>query len=167
MLLCTLALAEVQQPKLLAHSFDREMLVKSIGLFQFHIYDTISQTVNISAKAFADEDSITAIKNYTEADYSKPDQSKFGLAKGRNVIFVTLESTQSFVLNEKVNGKEITPFMNDLIKKAIPLIISISKQNKAKHQIQNLSSLTHCIPPLAAPSFSRKATINFIRCINR
>ncbi|MEC1402074.1 LTA synthase family protein [Bacillus subtilis] len=118
MLLCTLALAEVQQPKLLAHSFDREMLVKSIGLFQFHIYDTISQTVNISAKAFADEDSMTAIKNYTEADYSKPDQSKFGLAKGRNVIFVTLESTQSFVLNEKVNGKEITPFMNDLIKKS-------------------------------------------------
>lgn len=118
MILCTLALAEVQQPKLLAHSFDREMLVKSIGLFQFHIYDTISQTVNISAKAFADEDSITAIKNYTEADYSKPDQSKFGLAKGRNVIFITLESTQSFVLNEKVNGKEITPFMNDLIKKS-------------------------------------------------
>ncbi|MBK4204436.1 LTA synthase family protein [Bacillus spizizenii] len=118
MILCTLALAEVQQPRLLAHSFDREMLVKSIGLFQFHIYDTISQTVNISAKAFADEDSMTAIKNYTEADYSKPDQSKFGLAKGRNVIFVTLESTQSFVLNEKVNGKEITPFMNDFIKKS-------------------------------------------------
>ncbi|MEC1549125.1 LTA synthase family protein [Bacillus rugosus] len=118
MILCTLALAEVQQPKLLAHSFDREMLVKSIGLFQFHIYDTISQTVNISAKAFADEDSMTGIKNYTEADYSKPDQSKFGLAKGRNVIFVTLESTQSFVLNEKVNGKEITPFMNDFIKKS-------------------------------------------------
>ncbi|TDO16224.1 phosphoglycerol transferase MdoB-like AlkP superfamily enzyme [Bacillus subtilis] len=118
MILCTLALAEVQQPKLLAHSFDREMLVKSIGLFQFHIYDTISQTVNISAKAFADEDSMTTIKNYTEADYSKPAPSKFGLAKGRNVIFVTLESTQSFVLNEKVNGKEITPFMNDLIKKS-------------------------------------------------
>ncbi len=167
MILCTLALAEVQQPKLLAHSFDREMLVKSIGLFQFHIYDTISQTVNISAKAFADEDSITAIKNYTEADYSKPDQSKFGLAKGRNVIFVTLESTQSFVLNEKVNGKEITPFMNDLVKKAIPLIISISKQNKGKHLIQNSSLLTQCILPLAAPSFSRKATINFIRCTNR
>ncbi|MFP7232548.1 LTA synthase family protein [Bacillus subtilis] len=118
MILCTLALAEVQQPKLLAHTFDREMLVKSIGLFQFHIYDTISQTVNISAKAFADEDSMTAIKNYTEADYSKPDQRKFGLAKGRNVIFVTLESTQSFVLNKKVNGKEITPYMNDLIKKS-------------------------------------------------
>ncbi|MCY7762631.1 LTA synthase family protein [Bacillus spizizenii] len=118
MILCTLVLAEVQQPKLLAHSFDREMLVKSIGLFQFHIYDTISQTVNISAKAFADEDSMTAIKNYTEADYSKPDQGKFGLAKGRNVIFVTLESTQSFVLNEKINGKEITPFMNDFIKKS-------------------------------------------------
>ncbi|ASS72625.1 LTA synthase family protein [Bacillus atrophaeus] len=118
MILFNLALAEAEQPKLLTHSFDREVLVKSIGLFQFHVYDTISQTVNVSAKAFADEDSLSTIENYTKADYSKPDKNKFGLAKGRNVIFVTLESTQSFVLHEKVNGKEITPFLNSLVEKS-------------------------------------------------
>ena len=42
----------------------------------------------------------------------------FGITKGRNVIFVTLESTQTFVINEKVNGQEITPFMNKFIQKS-------------------------------------------------
>ncbi|MCY9401820.1 LTA synthase family protein, partial [Bacillus haynesii] len=41
-----------------------------------------------------------------------------GIAKGRNVILVSLESTQSFVVNQKLNGKEITPYLNDLIKKS-------------------------------------------------
>lgn len=161
MLLCTLALAEVQQPKLLAHSFDREMLVKSIGLFQFHIYDTISQTVNISAKAFADEDSITAIKNYTEADYSKPDQSKFGLAKGRNVIFVTLESTQSFVLNEKVNGKEITPFMNDLIKKSYSFDHFYQQTEQGKTSDSEFIVANSLYPSLSGAVFFTKSDHQF------
>nr|WGD93592.1 LTA synthase family protein [Bacillus subtilis] len=161
MLLCTLALAEVQRPKLLAHSFDREMLVKRIGLFQFHIYDTISQTVNISAKAFADEDSITAIKNYTEADYSKPDQSKFGLAKGRNVIFVTLESTQSFVLNEKVNGKEITPFMNDLIKKSYSFDHFYQQTEQGKTSDSEFIVANSLYPSLSGAVFFTKSDHQF------
>ncbi|MBY8911370.1 LTA synthase family protein [Bacillus sp. YC2] len=118
LILCNLALSEAEQPKLFTHPFDREALVKGIGLFHFHLYDTVSQTLYAGAKAFADEDSLAAVANYTQADYSKPSEAKFGLAKGRNVIFVTLESTQSFVMNKRVNGQEITPFMNKLRKKS-------------------------------------------------
>jgi lipoteichoic acid synthase len=37
-----------------------------------------------------------------------------GIAKGKNVIFVQLESVQDFVVNKKVGGKEITPNLNRL-----------------------------------------------------
>ncbi len=94
------------------------MLVKHIGLYQFHLFDGITQTFNLTQKAVADENSLATIENYTNADYSKPNKEMFGTAKGRNVIFVTLESTQSFVIDEKVNGKEITPFLNQFIKKS-------------------------------------------------
>lgn len=160
-LICTLGLAEIEQPKLLAHSFDREVLVKSIGLFQFHIYDTISQTVNMSAKAFADEDSLSTIKNYTEADYSKPDQSKFGLAKGRNVIFVTLESTQSFVLNEKVNGKEITPFMNDLMKKSYSFDHFYQQTEQGKTSDSEFIVANSLYPSLSGAVFFTKSDHQF------
>ena len=63
----------------------------------------------------------------------------FGIAKGRNVIFVTLESTQTFVINEKVNGQEITPFMNKFIQKAIISTIFISRPNR-----ENVRFGIHC-----------------------
>ncbi|MDR4145093.1 sulfatase-like hydrolase/transferase, partial [Bacillus paranthracis] len=40
----------------------------------------------------------------------------FGVAKGKNVIYVSLESLQSFIINYKLNGEEVTPFLNSLIK---------------------------------------------------
>src|SRR5699024_6264468 len=46
------------------------------------------------------------------------DQEKtdyYGIAEGKNVIFIMLESLQTFVLNNTVYGEEITPFLNQLI----------------------------------------------------
>jgi lipoteichoic acid synthase len=39
-----------------------------------------------------------------------------GAAKGKNVIIIQLESFQNFLINLKVDGKEITPVMNSLVK---------------------------------------------------
>ncbi|MBL2468676.1 hypothetical protein ELJ42_30300, partial [Klebsiella pneumoniae] len=44
------------------------------------------------------------------------DKNLFGAAKGKNVILISMESTQNFVINKKINGKEITPFLNEFIK---------------------------------------------------
>lgn len=38
----------------------------------------------------------------------------FGIAKNRNVIVIHLESLQQDVINMKVNGEEVTPFLNSL-----------------------------------------------------
>ncbi|WP_297637220.1 LTA synthase family protein [uncultured Clostridium sp.] len=40
----------------------------------------------------------------------------FGLLKGKNVIFVQMESLEDFVIGEKVYGQEITPVLNKLTK---------------------------------------------------
>lgn len=115
----------------------------------------------MSAKAFADEDSLSTIKNYTEADYSKPNQSKFGLAKGRNVIFVTLESTQSFVLNEKVNGKEITPFMNDLMKKSYTFDHFYQQTEQGKTSDSEFIVANSLYPSLSGAVFFTKSDHQF------
>ena len=38
----------------------------------------------------------------------------FGKYAGRNVIYISLESLQNFVINNEMNGQEITPFLNAL-----------------------------------------------------
>lgn len=110
-----LGLAETERPQLLTRSFDREMLVKNISVYNFHIYDGVLQSKTSAQRALADSNSLTEIENYVKANKKEPNDKMFGIAEGRNVIMVSLESTQSFVINEKINGKEITPFLNDFI----------------------------------------------------
>ncbi|MGG3889249.1 LTA synthase family protein [Metabacillus fastidiosus] len=111
-----LGLAEAERPQLLTRSFDREMLVKNISVYNFHIYDGLLQSKTSAQRALADSNSLTEIQNYVNANRKEPNQDLFGAAKDRNVILVSMESLQSFVINETMNGQEITPFLNEFIK---------------------------------------------------
>jgi len=44
------------------------------------------------------------------------EHDSFGIAKDRHVFVIQVESLQGFVLNKKVNGQEITPNLNALLK---------------------------------------------------
>lgn len=111
-----LGLAEAQRSELLTRTFDREILVKNIGTYNFHIYDTVLHTKTKAQRAMADGNELVDIKNYTNAHYKEPRENLFGIAEGKNIILISLESLQTFVINETVNGEEITPYLNELIK---------------------------------------------------
>jgi lipoteichoic acid synthase len=111
-----LGLAETERPQLLTRTFDREMLVKNIGTYNYHIYDAFLQSKSSAQRALADGSELADIDNYVRAGYNKPNEKLFGKAKGKNVILISLESTQNFVINQNVNGQEITPFLNEFIK---------------------------------------------------
>lgn len=114
-----LALAETQRPELLTRSFDRELLVKNLGTFNFHVYDAMLQTKTSAQKALADGSELDEVENYTRQNYAAPDPELFGKYKGKNVIAISLESTQSFTHNMKAsNGKYITPNLNKLIEES-------------------------------------------------
>ncbi|MDE3839591.1 hypothetical protein C0966_09505 [Bacillus methanolicus] len=113
-----LGLAETERPQLLTRTFDREMLIKNIGTYNYHIYDAFLQSKSSAQRAFADGSELADIDNYVRANYKQPNDDMFGIAKGKNVILVSMESTQSFVINRTVNGQEITPFLNDFIKES-------------------------------------------------
>ncbi len=57
-----LGLSEAERPQLLTRSFDREMLVKNISLFNFHIYDGVLQSKQSAQRALADSNSLTEIE---------------------------------------------------------------------------------------------------------
>ncbi|MGW9607557.1 LTA synthase family protein, partial [Heyndrickxia sporothermodurans] len=115
-LFLNLGLSEAERPQLLSRTFDREILVKNIGSFNYHIYDIFLQSKTSAQKALADGSNLVEVENYVRANYVKPNKELFGIAKNRNVILISLESTQSFVINSKVNGQVITPYLNKFIK---------------------------------------------------
>ncbi|MFC4320763.1 LTA synthase family protein [Litchfieldia salsa] len=110
-----LGLSEAERPELLTRTFDREILIKNIGTYNYHVYDIVLQSKSSAQRALADGSSFVDIENYLNANYKKPSEETFNMANGKNIILVSMESTQSFVINETVEGEEITPFLNDLI----------------------------------------------------
>ncbi|QWH84305.1 LTA synthase family protein [Bacillus mycoides] len=110
-----LQLAEKERPELLTRSFDRVMLVKNLGLYTHQVYDLTLQVKAGSQKALADSSKLQETENYVKSNQSEPNPNMFGAAKGKNVIVVTLESLQTFLIGASVNGQEVTPFLNGFI----------------------------------------------------
>ncbi len=115
-MMVNLGLAEMERPQLLTRSFDRELLVKNIGTYNYHIYDLFIQSKSHAQRALADGSELVEVGNYINANYAAPDPKMYGVAKGRNIIAISLESLQSFVINEEMDGHVITPFLNELTK---------------------------------------------------
>lgn len=114
-----LSLAEKDRPELLTRTFSRDYIVKYLGLNAFTVYDGVQtyQTNQIRAEASAND--MKAVENYVDGHYAAPNDEMFGIAKGRNVIYIHLESFQQFLIDYKLvdeNGveHEVTPFLNSI-----------------------------------------------------
>ncbi|MDC3416763.1 LTA synthase family protein [Aquibacillus salsiterrae] len=110
-----LILAEIERPQLFTRGFDRQYIIKNVGLFNYHIYDVIVNSKVSSQRVFADKSELSDIKDYVETIRTDEKTDMLGAAKGKNVIFISSESMQNFVINREVNGQEITPFLNSLV----------------------------------------------------
>ncbi|MGD7043967.1 LTA synthase family protein [Jeotgalibacillus proteolyticus] len=109
-----LGLAETERPQLLTRTFDREMLVKNIGTYNYHLYDIYLQSKQSAQRALADSSELVDVNNYVETKQTNSADQFQGIAEGKNLIVVKLESTQNFVINNEMNGETITPFLNSL-----------------------------------------------------
>ncbi|MFJ7953437.1 LTA synthase family protein [Lysinibacillus sp. NPDC096418] len=111
-----LGLAETERPQLLTRSFDRELLVKNIGTYNYHLYDIYIQSKSSAQRALADGSELVEVNNYIRSNQAAVNEDLFGKYKDRNVIAVSLESLQNFVINNQMDGHDITPFLNSLTK---------------------------------------------------
>lgn len=109
-----LALAEGDRPQLLTRGFDRNYIVKYLGMYNYALYDTAESLKSSSQRVLADSDDSTEAANYTTSNYAQPNEAYFGEAEGMNVVYLHLESFQAFLMNYELNGEEVTPFLNSL-----------------------------------------------------
>lgn len=114
LIMMTVSLALLRNPYVLQANYDREQLVESLGLYNYQVFNIINSLQSPMMKVLASDKSVEPVTNYLQG---MPDAKSdyFGLAEGKNLVLISLESTQNFVINRKVNGEEITPFLNSLI----------------------------------------------------
>ncbi|CAI3382370.1 LTA synthase family protein [Enterococcus cecorum] len=114
-----LFLAESDRPELLTRTFSRDYLVKYLGINAFTAYDGVQTYKTTQVRAQASATDMDEVAEYVKGHYAKPNNQYFGLAKGRNVIYIHLESTQQFLIDYKLKDEngvehEVMPFINSL-----------------------------------------------------
>ncbi|KHE67339.1 LTA synthase family protein [Halobacillus sp. BBL2006] len=111
--------AEQERTDLLERTFDRNMLVKYIGLINYHVYDAVLQGKTEMKKTLADSNELVPVINYMNENKQEDSNRLEGVAEGKNVIAISMESTQTFVVDNTLHEQELTPYFNDLKEEGI------------------------------------------------
>lgn len=86
---------------------------EQMGILSYETYTILSN----KEEDLVDKDEISQAKIDKMKGINKQDDPQFfGAAKGKNLIIIQLESFQDFLVNLKIDGQEITPVMNSLVK---------------------------------------------------
>ena len=109
-----LVMGEAARPQLITRTFDRTYIVKYLGLDAFTAYDGIKSQHNRNLRANATKSQLSGVLRFTRKHYAAPNPQMYGQARGKNVIILHLESFQQFLIDKKIDGKEVTPFLNKL-----------------------------------------------------
>lgn len=109
-------------------SFAPQVNMDDLGMVGYHEYDLTSYIFR-KDKKLSTEEKNEINKWFEENKETLPDNKYKGLGKGKNLIIIQWESLENFAINYKVDGQEITPNMNKLLKNSL-YFDNIYEQNK-------------------------------------
>ena len=109
-----LLMAQKDRSGLLTRTFDNSYIVKYLGMNEYAVYDAFKTAQTSEQMAKANVSDLQSVKKYLKINYVKPNSTYTGVAKGKNVLVIHLESFQQFLIGYKWQGKEVTPNLNKL-----------------------------------------------------
>ena len=98
---------------LLVFNVSGSFLITSLSnqeIYSYHMKDIVNA---MTGKSNIGTDYMYSITDSYQTEKNGP---LFGVAKGKNLIVIQMESMQNLVVNKTYNGQEITPNLNQLIK---------------------------------------------------
>jgi len=124
LMLCSYGISNLlaSQPGILKSFYDRVYIVQNIGLLSFHSIDAFKFMKSKDKEGLpVSEDKKKEILEFFKAKKAgeKSDTELSGAGKGKNLIVVQVEALQEFVINSSVNGQEVTPNLNKLVKNSL------------------------------------------------
>lgn len=112
LLLLNIILTETKLDKIYEnYIYNKTSMVEHLSIYYYHIEDFKDYFSHLFFKEKVDYNKLN--KAYSANKKSKVVNSNLtGFSKGKNVIIVQLESIGDYIINLKVDGKEITPNLN-------------------------------------------------------
>lgn len=142
-------------------SYNKDLQISKSTIFGYHISDIVNSATMKQRTKYKNYDDM--IKDYEtlkvtyENQYGEEVYQLTGVLENKNVIIVQLESVQEFVINKEINGKEITPNLNEFLNKNITFT-NMHMQSYSTTADSEHSTITSIYPMENGMSFSRYYT---------
>ncbi len=91
---------------------------KYLSSFGYHIKDIVELIKSAFDKDISKEEQNEIENYYTWKNENLPNNQYAGMFNGKNVLFLQIESLETFVINQTIDGQEITPNINKLTQSA-------------------------------------------------
>lgn len=100
-------------------NWNREYVVMQFGTYIYQIDDFVVSLKPSLVNLFGSDNASKTFREYYSKPNIKQTNEYTNIFNGKNVLVIHAESLQNFVINKKINGKEITPNLNKLINKSL------------------------------------------------
>ena len=100
--------------------WNRESVASSFGIFAYQVNDIVQSLEPKINNLFGHDKALKLVSDYyKENTPTASDNEVTDIFKGKNVLVIHAESLQSVAINRKFENKEVTPFLNKLVKEGI------------------------------------------------
>ena len=104
----------------LAKQWNREYIVSKFGIITYQFNDLVNTLRPTITSWFGYDVALKNFNDFMEEYQSPKSNNKYtDIYKDKNIVFIHMESISTFLLNLKINGEEITPNLNKLIKEGM------------------------------------------------
>lgn len=133
--------------------WNREYIVMKFGIYTYQFNDVIKSIEPKISSMFGYDAAMKEFKEYFEAK-EEPKQNEYtNIFEGKNIISIHAESLQSFVLNLKFNGQEVTPNLNRLMNEGLYFSNFYSQVSVGTSSDTELSVNTSLMPTHSGTAF--------------
>lgn len=124
----------------------------SIG---YHIIDMYTVYNDSKAYQLTDEDKAQIDEYYKWKQENLPDNEYAGISKNKNLIIIQVESLETFAIGQEINGKKLTPVMDEIMKNSLYFPNIYEQVNEGTSSDSDLMVNTSMLPLRRGSTFFR------------
>lgn len=156
---CWIGVTYVEKGKEL--SYNKDLQIREATILGYHIYDIKNALTQKQQTKYKNYDDMIVdyaqLKDKYANQYGQEMYPLEGILEGKNVIILQLESVQEFVVNKEINGKPITPNLNQFLSENIEFT-NMHMQSYSTTADSEHSTITSIYPMENGMSFSKYYT---------
>ena len=133
--------------------WNRNYIVMEFGIYTYQFNDLVSSVKTTVNEMFGYDEAYKSFREYYETEEDTKKNKYTNLFEGKNVLVIHGESIQSFAMNLKFNGEELTPNLNKLVKEGIYFSNFYAQESVGNSSDSEFTSLSSLLPSSSGTVF--------------